>query len=104
MERRARLSKLRLGYGVAGFILLAVMAALWAPGWVVHWVARVHPGCLFRVRTEEPVVALTIDDGPTSLGTPLILSELGRRNARATFFLLADKVPGREQLVRRLVG
>jgi peptidoglycan-N-acetylglucosamine deacetylase len=56
------------------------------------------------VRTEDSLIALTIDDGPTSRSTPIILSQLKREHARATFFLLADQVPGREHLVRRLVA
>jgi peptidoglycan-N-acetylglucosamine deacetylase len=95
----------RLGCGVFAVALLPIAAALWAaPEWVVDGLARLHPGCLFRVRTEEALLALTIDDGPTSLSTPIILSQLKREQARATFFLLADQVPGREHLVRRMIA
>jgi peptidoglycan/xylan/chitin deacetylase (PgdA/CDA1 family) len=66
-------------------------------------VARLHPGCLFRVRTAEPVVALTIDDGPDTVSTSRILDQLRRHGARVTFFLIADRVRGRERLVERLV-
>jgi peptidoglycan/xylan/chitin deacetylase (PgdA/CDA1 family) len=62
------------------------------------------PGCLYRVSTQAPLVALTIDDGPDPRTTPLILAELLRHDARATFFLIAGRVEGQEVLVRRLVA
>jgi peptidoglycan/xylan/chitin deacetylase (PgdA/CDA1 family) len=62
------------------------------------------PGCLYRVSTQAPLVALTIDDGPDPRTTPLILAELLRHDARATFFLIAEHVEGQEVLVRRLVA
>ena len=70
---------------------------------LVDRVAAAFPGCLYRVRTQERLVALTVDDGPDALTTPLILVELSRHAARATFFLIGERVPRREALVRRLV-
>jgi peptidoglycan/xylan/chitin deacetylase (PgdA/CDA1 family) len=49
-------------------------------------------------------VALTIDDGPDSSSTPLILEELRRQKARATFFLISERVRGQEQWVRTIVS
>jgi peptidoglycan/xylan/chitin deacetylase (PgdA/CDA1 family) len=49
-------------------------------------------------------VALTIDDGPDPASTPLILAELRRHQATATFFLITSRVQGRERLVRSLVA
>jgi peptidoglycan-N-acetylglucosamine deacetylase len=93
----------RIGLGVAG-VLAAAAAALWtAPAWLVDYLARRYPGCLYRVPTTAPLVALTIDDGPDPGTTPLILAELRRQHARATFFLIGERVAGREDLVRRLV-
>ena len=74
------------------------------PVWLVDRLAAAFPGCLYRVRTQERLVALTVDDGPDELTTPLILAELSRHAARATFFLIGDRLPGREALVRRLVA
>jgi peptidoglycan/xylan/chitin deacetylase (PgdA/CDA1 family) len=47
---------------------------------------------------------LTLDDGPDPATTPLLLAELRRYGARATFFLITDRVHGRERLVRRMVA
>lgn len=84
--------------GVAG-------AILWSqPRWLIDGIARLYPGCLYRVHTDRPIVALTIDDGPDAVTTGLILDELGRHSARATFFLIAGRVPGREPVVRSIVA
>jgi peptidoglycan/xylan/chitin deacetylase (PgdA/CDA1 family) len=55
------------------------------------------------VSLRAPLIALTIDDGPDSAGTPLILAQLQRHQARATFFLISSRVAGREPLVHQLV-
>jgi peptidoglycan/xylan/chitin deacetylase (PgdA/CDA1 family) len=73
------------------------------PQWLVDRLAAAFPGCLYRVRTHDRVVALTLDDGPDERTTPVILAQLERHAARATFFLIGERVPGREDLVRRVV-
>jgi peptidoglycan-N-acetylglucosamine deacetylase len=84
-------------------ILIALGAALWnAPRWVVPWIAARFPGCLYFVRTERPLVALTIDDGPDPSTTPRILDELARHHAHATFFLVSERVRRNEALVAQL--
>jgi peptidoglycan-N-acetylglucosamine deacetylase len=94
-----------IGFGVAGGLALAAAVALWsAPEWLIDQLARRHPGCLYRLPTQTPLVALTIDDGPDPSSTPLILAELRRQEARATFFLITERVRGQEQLVRTIAA
>jgi peptidoglycan-N-acetylglucosamine deacetylase len=76
---------------------------LTAPAWFTDRIEALHPGCLYRVSTQAPVVALTIDDGPDSISTPLILAELELEKARATFFLISDRIQGQEKLVGEIV-
>jgi peptidoglycan/xylan/chitin deacetylase (PgdA/CDA1 family) len=84
---------------------MATGAVCWtAPGWLVDRLAGWYPGCLYRVPTASQLVALTIDDGPDPSTTPLILAELRRQGARATFFLIAERLEGQEELVHRLVA
>lgn len=53
--------------------------------------------------TSEPQrVALTFDDGPHPIYTPVLLDGLKERNVRATFFLIGENIPGREEIVRRI--
>ncbi len=57
------------------------------------------PRVLYSVETEEPVVALTIDDGPDPATTPGILAVLEANDARATFFILGEWVAGNEAVL-----
>lgn len=79
------------------------MLLAWQPVWLVDRLAAAFPGCLYRVHTRERVVALTLDDGPDGVTTPLILAELGRHGAGATFFLIGERIRRHERLVRRIV-
>lgn len=45
-----------------------------------------------RVETTERVVALSFDDGPTPEGVDIVLAELQRRELRATFFLIGNRM------------
>ena len=53
--------------------------------------------------SRMPVVALTFDDGPRASTTGRLLDELALREVPATFFLLGHRIPGNEDLVRRMV-
>ena len=93
-----------VGLALLGGVALAVGRVLWAPpGWLFDALPALFPGCLYRVQTSAPGIALTIDDGPDAETTPLILAELERHRAHATFFLISSRVAGQEDLVRDLV-
>jgi peptidoglycan-N-acetylglucosamine deacetylase len=97
--------RMRLVWGLGGLSGLALGAVLWRrPEWLVDVLAACRPGCLYRVRVRAPLIALTFDDGPDPATTPLILTELARHDAHATFFLISNRVAGREQVVRELVA
>lgn len=53
--------------------------------------------------TAEKEIWLTIDDGPDAEDAPRILDLLDAHGAKATFFHIGDRVPGREALVRETV-
>lgn len=74
------------------------------PAWLVDRLAARYPGCLYRVVTQRKLVALTLDDGPDAATTALILAELQRHAARATFFLIAQRAQSQDRLVRQLVA
>ena len=87
--------------GVVG--LTGVALLLLQPKWLVVSLSRRAPGALYFVETREPLVALTIDDGPDPRTTPSILATLERHGARATFFLISDRARRHPDLVRRIV-
>ena len=97
---------------------LLVVAAWWRLGWQVGlpllllshlafaW-GTFRPGSglfgpvLTRLPTREPVVWLTIDDGPSD-DTLAILDALDAHAAKATFFVVASKARARPELVREI--
>lgn len=53
---------------------------------------------------RPPLVALTFDDGPRSSTTGPLLDGLELREVPATFFLVGNRIPGNEDLVRRMAA
>lgn len=53
---------------------------------------------------DRPHVALTFDDGPHPEITPRLLDVLDRRGARATFFLVGERVLRWPELAARIAG
>ena len=52
----------------------------------------------------KPMVALTFDDGPSAVNTPVILSYLEQYGARATFFVLGKKAAANADILQRMVA
>ena len=103
-DRRRRRLRLRLAWGgLFAAVIAAAVVLAGPPVWLLDLVAAAFPGCLYRVPTSERAVALTLDDGPDTVSTPLILAELRRHGARATFFLIGERARRHGWLVRRLV-
>jgi peptidoglycan-N-acetylglucosamine deacetylase len=86
------------GVGVAALIWL------FPPFGVVRLVARLAPDVTFHVDTDEPLVALSFDDGPHPATTPLVLDALERHGARATFFAVGELAERHPELVRRIAA
>lgn len=87
---------------VSSFILFWGMVLL-KPEWLFSGLRSRAPEVLYAIDTQEPVVALTIDDGPDPEASALILDTLAEHDARATFFLLGERIPGNEAVIQRMV-
>ena len=61
----------------------------------VSYAGNIDPG--------RPMVALTYDDGPTRTVTPRILELLRENDARATFFMVGNRVTAHRDLVAQMV-
>jgi peptidoglycan-N-acetylglucosamine deacetylase len=57
-----------------------------------------------RVETDQPVVALTFDDGPTPRYTPGILAILAEKDVKATFFLIGNEIEANPDGARAIVA
>jgi peptidoglycan/xylan/chitin deacetylase (PgdA/CDA1 family) len=62
------------------------------------------PEALKEILTEDPVVALTFDDGPDPLYTPRLLDLLAAHRARATFFMIGARADRHPELVARVAA
>jgi peptidoglycan/xylan/chitin deacetylase (PgdA/CDA1 family) len=58
----------------------------------------------YRIATDEPVVALTFDDGPSAQYTDQVLSILAAKAVRATFFLIGEHVQKFPQLAKQVAA
>jgi peptidoglycan/xylan/chitin deacetylase (PgdA/CDA1 family) len=61
------------------------------------------PGVAYFATTEDPIIALTIDDGPDAIATAKILEVLKEYGARATFFVISGRIEGNEPLLRKML-
>ncbi|MDJ0701662.1 MAG: polysaccharide deacetylase family protein [Leptolyngbyaceae cyanobacterium MO_188.B28] len=55
---------------------------------VPHVLEPIFPGCLWKGKTTQPIVALSFDDGPHPRYTPQLLKVLERSEISASFFWL----------------
>ncbi len=92
------------------FSLAAIMIAsaafyliFFPPKWLLTQISITFPGCIYYVEAADSVIALTIDDGPDPITTPEILGVLSQFNAKATFFLVTNRINGNEEIVSRIV-
>ena len=57
-----------------------------------------------QVRTGEPLVALTFDDGPHPQFTPLLLDLLAQYEAKATFFMVGKEAEKYPEVVQQVIN
>ena len=58
---------------------------------------------VYRINTEEKIIALTVDDGPDPRFTPKILDILKENNVHATFFVVGSQLEKYPDIGKRLV-
>jgi peptidoglycan/xylan/chitin deacetylase (PgdA/CDA1 family) len=73
------------------------------PRWIISSLAKRAPAIIYYARVDQPVMALTIDDGPDAESTLKILKVLEKHGTQATFFLISSRVEGNEEVVRQIV-
>ncbi|MEO0769976.1 MAG: chitin deacetylase family protein [Cyanobacteria bacterium J06649_4] len=107
-----RISKI-LGFtGIAALLLYGLLSQ---PRWLFSLAEWVRPGAIYTVSLPtfvdseygplppEKVVALTIDDGPSS-ATADILETINLYEAKATFFNISGNLAGYEETVQQVVA
>ena len=81
---------------LAGFLLLC-LAAPFFPGFGFYLPV------ICRGTSGKMAVAITFDDGPDPLTTPLLLKLLLKRQLKATFFVTGQKAAAHPELVKEIV-
>jgi len=57
-----------------------------------------------RLNTDQRVVALTFDDGPSPPYTDQLLDVLAKHNVKATFFMIGNRIERYPETVRRVIA
>lgn len=68
------------------------------------WRFQLFGELITSIDTEERVVALTFDDGPSSPYTDQLLDCLERHKIKATFFVIGSEVEKYPELTRRIIA
>lgn len=82
---------------------LAAATVILVSGWLITPLSPQLIGCsVRRISTQEKVVALTFDDGPSAAWTPALLDLLAWHEVPATFFLVGSRVAQHPTLAQRI--
>jgi peptidoglycan/xylan/chitin deacetylase (PgdA/CDA1 family) len=95
-----RTTRLRIAGAVGG----AALGAYMLPGLAGAWPALRRPLGIEDHTAAGHGYALTFDDGPHPQGTPAVLEVLGEARARATFFLVGERVLRAPALAREIAA
>jgi peptidoglycan-N-acetylglucosamine deacetylase len=64
--------------------------------------SQFHLHAICRGESTQKKIAITFDDGPVSACTPAVLDILNKYGAKATFFCIGKRVPGNEDIIKRI--
>ena len=59
---------------------------------------------IVRINTNQRIVALTFDDGPSPPYTDRLLDVLAKHDVKATFFLIGNRIEKHPETVRRVIA
>ncbi|MDR1701716.1 MAG: polysaccharide deacetylase family protein [Sporomusaceae bacterium] len=83
-------------------ILVLIIGFLSALSWdLAQFAVQDDAGVIKKIPTKHKVVALTIDDGPHQVTTPMLLKVLEEKKVKATFFILGTNAENNLHLVAR---
>ena len=87
------------------FIYLIALVALSYISLLGYGSSNIRSGfyvkALCSVKTNEKLIALSFDDGPTAV-TPEILDVLKEYNVHAAFFVIGNRIAGNEEVLKRI--
>jgi peptidoglycan/xylan/chitin deacetylase (PgdA/CDA1 family) len=68
----------------------------------VNCINLVYPKLVWKIPTQNKVIYLTFDDGPTPNVTPQVLALLHQYNAKATFFCLGAQAARHPDIINQI--
>ncbi len=68
------------------------------------WLRWLYCSCVWKVNSSEKTIYLTFDDGPHPEITPIVLDELKKYDAKATFFCIGDNVKKFPDAYKRIIA
>jgi peptidoglycan-N-acetylglucosamine deacetylase len=84
-----------------GWYLLLVLAFLGLEFYGAAFIqSNFHTKAICRVNTNEKVIALSFDDGPSDI-TLKMLQVLREKNVKATFFCIGNQIKGKEDILKK---
>lgn len=98
---------INLGLGLLILLILSIcvliLGVLFPARGLFLFLGWLAPGAVYFIRTDQPAIAVTLDDGPNPTTTSAILDLLREHRAQATFFVISGRIPGHEHLMQRMV-
>ncbi len=103
-----------ISFLMVAFAILVEPPPLWVPvvlfvvyfaviGWgVMDLRLGMFHDAICELREAKGAIALTFDDGPDPVGTRLVLDQLKKHGAHATFFLVGKKVEQHPEVAREI--
>ncbi len=67
------------------------------------WLQKLYKRCTWQIAGADKVLYITFDDGPHPVITPIVLDELKKYGARATFFCVGKNVLDYPQVYTRIL-
>jgi len=67
------------------------------------WIKWLYKSCVWNLNPKENNLYITFDDGPHPTITPLVLDELKKYNAKATFFCIGKNVDSYHDVYQRII-
>ncbi|KAA9041754.1 polysaccharide deacetylase family protein [Ginsengibacter hankyongi] len=68
------------------------------------FIKKLYPECLWNVETNENILYITFDDGPTPQVTSSVLEVLKKYNAKATFFCIGKNVKEHFDIYKQIIS
>ena len=66
-------------------------------------IRQLYKNSLWKIKTNQPELYLTFDDGPIAELTPWVLDTLSKYGAKATFFCVGENVQKHTEIVERII-